>query len=117
MYKGYGDMVIAVDFDGFLFIDGYPFVGRPIMRNINFVKTLYDHGVRLILWTCRAGKSLDRAVEACNSYGIYFVAVNDDDPILKKLWKDPQSRKIYADYYLDDRIVLNKKEFLRRLSV
>lgn len=96
-------MIIAVDFDGFLFKEGgWPFVGEPLLDNIKFVKKLQADGNRLILWTCRTKEPLQRAIDACKSYGIEFVAVNEDDPELD--WPHGNSRKVYADIYLDDRV-------------
>lgn len=96
--------VIAVDFDDFLFKNAYPMVGKPLIKNIKMVKKLQAKGHRIILWSCRDGLPLKRAVKACKAQGLKFVAINDDDPVLKAKWgNNPQSRKIYADLYLDDK--------------
>ncbi len=78
-------------------------MGAPLLRNIERVRKMQEDGHRLILWTCRSGLPLERAVEACKEYGITFVAVNQNDPLND--WPDPMSSKVYADYYFDDRAI------------
>jgi hypothetical protein len=58
-------------------------------------------GARLILWTFRAGKELDDAVEFCRKNGIEFYAVNKNYP--EEIFDGTVSRKIDADIYIDDR--------------
>lgn len=59
-------------------------------------------GAKVILWTCREGELLTRAVEFCRCFGLEFDAVNDNTEELKRAYgTDP--RKIGADYYIDDR--------------
>ena len=96
-------MIIAVDFDGTLCEDKYPFIGRPNTQLINTLKYADSYGDRLILWTCRSGRQLQRAVRWCESHGLYFDSVNANLPeIVEKYGGD--SRKIFADVYLDDRM-------------
>ncbi len=96
-------MIIAVDFDGILFEDGYPGVGKPIWPMINLVKRLQEKGHRLILWSCRGGEPLLTAIKACEEVGIHFVSVNAPDP--EHYWDGPISNKVYADLYIDDRAI------------
>ena len=96
-------MIIAVDFDGTLCKDLYPEIGRPNRRLIRILKdraTVF--GDKLILWTCRTGKQLDDAVEWCKNFGLHFDAVNENLPEIKKKWGG-DTRKVYADKYIDDR--------------
>ncbi len=96
-------MIIAVDFDGTLCEDKYPFIGKPNLQLIRILRNAEKFGDRLILWTCRSEKYLDRAVRWCASYGLFFDAVNTNLPeIVEKYGGD--SRKIFADVYLDDRM-------------
>ena len=60
-------------------------------------------GARLILWTFRAGKELDEAVEFCKKNGIEFYAVNKNYP--EEIFDETVSRKIDADIYIDDKNV------------
>ncbi len=97
-------MVIAVDFDGTIVEHRYPKIGKPIPFAVETLKELHKQGHQLILWTYRAGKYLDEAVAYCKSKGVEFYAVNANEPDEEF---DPinQSRKIYADIYIDDRNV------------
>ena len=58
-------------------------------------------GHKLILWTCRTGKALDEAVRWCEGHGLEFDAINENLPeIVAKF--DGESRKIFANVYIDD---------------
>lgn len=95
--------VAAVDFDGTLFVEEYPEIGRPIWSTIEYVRNLKDQGVQLILHTNREGTLLQNAVEACRSVGIEFDAVNENITWRIDHWG--QSRKIGADLYIDDKSI------------
>lgn len=97
--------IIAVDFDGTLFTDEYPNVGEPIMTAINWCKHQKLLGNTLILWTCRSGRELDMAIEVCRDYDLHFDYVNCNtiENIIKYGKRD--TRKIYADIYLDDKSI------------
>lgn len=94
--------VYAIDFDGYLCKDEWPDIGEPNMNVIAHFKHLRSIGNKLILWTCREGKTLKAAVEWCKGYGLEFDAVNANLPERIALYgTDP--RKVGADYYCDDR--------------
>lgn len=95
-------MIIAVDFDGTLCIDEYPSIGKPNTRLIKSLKSHIEHGHRVILWTCRTGAALDDAVAWCKTFGLYFDAVNENLPHIKESWGG-DTRKVYADIYIDDK--------------
>lgn len=94
--------VYAVDFDGTLFEDKFPEIGKPIMKTIDFVKKKKAKGEKIILWTCREGENLEKALAKCKQYGLVFDAVNDNLEERKQLYNN-NCRKIGADYYLDDK--------------
>ena len=97
--------IYAFDFDGTLCEDCYPEIGSPRISTISYALRLKSEGHRLILWTCRAGEYLDQAVEWCECHGLTFDAVNENLPeIVDKYGND--SRKITADYYVDDRSLM-----------
>lgn len=102
--------VIAVDFDDTLFTNAWPNVGEPIWPVINKAKEAQANGAAIILWTCRAGESLEVAVEACRAVGLIPDAVNETLPEWLETWVD-DPRKIGATEYWDDRAV-NIKDFL-----
>lgn len=94
--------IIAVDFDGTLCEDNWPGIGRPYHGVIDYLIGRKENGYKLILWTCRKGALLQEAVDWCKEHGIIFDAVNANLPeTIKAMGGD--SRKIFADYYIDDR--------------
>lgn len=114
--------IIAVDFDGTLCENKWPDIGEPKEEVIAYLKTRQENGDKLILWTCRTGSKLNTAVKWCREHGLIFDAVNENHPdtlawmgsrtdttrargpLYKFLTGD--SRKIFADEYIDDRNVL-----------
>lgn len=92
---------VAVDFDGTLFVEEYPEIGRPIWSTIEYVKNLKAQGVELILYTNREGSLLQHAIAACKTVGITFDAINENLAWRVDEWG--QSRKIGADLYIDDK--------------
>lgn len=92
-------IVIAVDFDGTLCINGYPNIGEPNMRLIDALRLMQRAGHILILWTCREDGDLKEAVDWCAKRDLKFDYVNTDDKDCK--WEP--GRKVVADMYIDDR--------------
>ena len=94
--------IIAVDFDGTLCRDCYPKIGEANEGLIRRLKELRAQGDKLILWTCRRGERLEEALFFCLARGLVFDAVNENLPeTLERFGGD--SRKIFADLYIDDR--------------
>lgn len=107
-------MIIAVDFDGCLASAGtWPEVGEPNEALINWLICLRKRGDKVILWTFRADEALQKAVEFCKVHGLEFDAVNDNLEELKQLYGN-NSRKISADFYIDDKAL--KVEFPERTN-
>lgn len=97
-------MIIAVDFDGTIVENKYPYIGKELPLAIKTLKRLQSDGHLLILWTVRSGKSLEDAITFCQQHGIEFYAVNRNYP--EEIDIDVnQSRKINADFFIDDRNV------------
>lgn len=94
-------MIIAVDFDGTIVEHKYPKIGKPLPFAFEVLKKLQEKGHILILWSYRAGKELDEAVEFCRKNGLEFFAVNKNHP--EEQFSEKISRKILADVYIDDR--------------
>lgn len=96
--------IIAVDFDGTLCRDEFPQIGTA---NDSLICRLKEHrmqGDRVILWTCRVGGRLQEAIAFCRARGLEFDAVNENLPeVIEQFGGD--SRKIFADIYIDDRSV------------
>ena len=93
-------MIIAVDFDGTLAVTDYPTILLPNVDVINFCKRRKNCGDTIILWTCRHGKELDEAVRWCSEQGLCFDYVNENPPDRVAIYGE--SKKVYADIYLDD---------------
>lgn len=95
-------MTIAVDFDGTIVEHRYPEIGQEIPFAIETLKMLIKDRHRLILWTVREGEKLREAVEWCRQRGVEFYAINRDYPEETTANNQHFSRKIKADYFIDD---------------
>ena len=98
-------MIIAVDFDGILCENEFPDIGSPNYDVISLIRRLIDQGHEVVLWTTRNGDELKNAVNWCTDYGLHFCNINGPAPSNEAQFKDiypTQSRKIYADVYIDD---------------
>lgn len=96
--------IFAFDFDGTLCRNEYPSIGEPNYDAIRWIKELRSQGHKIILWTCREHMDLVNAIVWCAEQGIFFDAVNDNLEEMKKCFNN-NSRKIFANYYVDDRAV------------
>ena len=95
--------IIAVDFDGTLCFSAWPDVGEPNHPLINYLKGQQKAGVKLILWTCRSGAALDKAVSWCREVAcLEFDAINDNVQEVIDYYGH-NSRKIFCDIYIDDK--------------
>jgi len=97
--------IMAVDFDGTLCFSSWPDLGEPNVPLIEYLKHWKKQGNKLILWTCRAGEALERAITWCKEQELEFDAVNDNLPEVIEMYGN-NSRKITCDYYIDDRALL-----------
>lgn len=97
--------IIAVDFDGTLCFSKWPELGEPNRPLIEYLKVWRNQGNKLILWTCRAGEALKRAVSWCQEQQLEFDAVNDNLPEVIEMYGN-NSRKVTCDYYIDDKAML-----------
>lgn len=89
--------IISVDFDGTLF----DFNMMPNWKLISKLIEYRKNGKKVILNTFREGERLDFAISKCKDAGLEFDAVNENLPVIKRLFGDGH-RKIYADLYIDD---------------
>ena len=94
---------IAVDFDGTIVTHEYPNIGTELPFATETLKMLIKDHHRLILWSVREGKLLDEAVEWCRERGVEFWAVNKDYPEESVGSNNHFSRKLKADWFIDDR--------------
>jgi len=93
--------IIAVDFDGTLCEHVYPEIGEPKKEVLDWIYEQQRQGAKIILWTCREGFELKKAIDWCRDQGLIFDAINENIPELKN--REFGIRKPYADIYLDDR--------------
>ncbi len=96
-------MVIAVDFDGTIVEDRYPEIGTEQPFATETLRMLIRDRHQLILWTVREGRCLEEAIEWCRERGVEFYAVNKDYPEEEMSKNNHYSRKIKADFFIDDR--------------
>lgn len=90
-------MIIAVDYDGTLEINGK--MNTALIERLQMQKS---RGAVIILWSCREGKRLRDAVARMTKAGLRPDYVNCNCPQAVALLGH-DSRKIYADVYLDDK--------------
>lgn len=96
--------VIAVDFDGTLCENKFPEIGNENKTVISELLLAQSEGAKVILWTCREGELLTKALRWCYDRGLEFDAVNDSLPKWKEHFGN-SPRKIGATEYWDDRAV------------
>lgn len=101
--------IVAVDFDGTLCFNKYPYIENPNEELLNTIRERRKDFI-WILNTCREGKQLEYATKWLKEeQGIEFDYVNQNVPWLIEKYGD--CRKIAADIYLDDRN-MSIKEFI-----
>lgn len=97
--------IYTVDFNGTLSIAAeWPEIGQPNETLFKFLLEQQAEGARMILYTCRSGEPLAEAVRFCKYHGLEFDAVNENLPELIEEYGG-DTRKIEADYYIDDKAV------------
>ena len=92
-------------YDGTLCYSKWPELDQPNQALIEYLQEWKRNGNKLILWTCRAGEALSKAVEWYREQNLEFDAVNDNLPEIIE-FHGHNSRKISCDYYIDDRMLL-----------
>ena len=91
----------AFDFDGTICSNEFPNVGKPIEKITNYINKLYENIFNvIIIWTCRDGDKLNEAKEFLHKNKIKFDFINENP-----LVNFGSSKKVYADFYYDDRNV------------
>jgi hypothetical protein len=97
-------MIIAVDFDGTICRGKYPAIDglKPYAKDV--INQLYNEGHYIIVWTCRSGEELEKAVNYMLASGVKFHRINDHNPETVARYGN-NSRKVYAHLYIDDKQV------------
>lgn len=96
-------MVIAIDFDGTI-VDGdnHPEIGDMAEGAKEAIRYLKSQGHYIIIHTCRSNNELVSAINFLVEHEIPFDRVNDNHPEHIARYRN-NSRKIFADLYIDDR--------------
>ena len=68
--------IIAVDFDGTLCYSNWPELGEPNRPLIEYLINQKRSGNKLILWTCRAGEALEKAVSWCKDLSMLSMTIS-----------------------------------------
>jgi hypothetical protein len=94
-------LIFGIDFDGTVVENTFPQIGSPYPGAVETLKELHEQGHRIIIWTCRTGQTLEEMRSWLHNNAIHYDAINDDVKSTK-IWLKG-NRKVFADYYLDDR--------------
>lgn len=100
-------LILAIDFDGTITDKNKWYKAETIKPNakevINF---LHDKlNIEIIIWTCRDNyyyDDLNIAIDFLKNHDIHYDCINRNADIIIEKWKN-DSRKIYADFYIDDK--------------
>lgn len=96
--------IFAIDFDGTIVKDEYPEIGEPIPEAIETIRKVKKMGHKIIIWSCRVEPQLTQMRNYLISNDIPFDLINENCP-LKISYYNNDTRKIGADYYIDDKMV------------
>ncbi len=95
-------MIIAVDFDDTLVYSDYPNVKGIKPDAAQILEKLIDEGNDIIIWTCRMDEPLEIAKQFLKEMEVKHHYINEHVPRLIEKYKN-DTRKIYADVYIDDK--------------
>lgn len=98
-------MILAIDFDGTIVDDQFPDVGNMKQGAAEAINQLYADGYTIIIWTCRTGINKARAVEFLARNGVKWHYFNESSYHNLKAHNFRDTRKVYADLYIDDRMI------------
>lgn len=88
---------VGVDYDGTIV---YNKTHEEVPFAIMTIKEMQAKGHKIILFTCRTGDSLDRAVDYMKLRQVSLYGVNDNP-----LHRTPNGKKVLCDYYIDDKAI------------
>jgi len=71
-------MTISIDFDGTIVDHEFPDIGPLLPGALKTIRKLQDNGHKIIMWTCRDGEYLVKAVEFMADHDISFDAINQN---------------------------------------
>jgi hypothetical protein len=97
-------MIIAIDFDGTIVANNYPKIGEVRYGAKDVINKLFNDGHYIIIWTCRTNQHLVDCAVWLAKNGFRFHQINESCPE-NMIEYCGDSRKVYADIYIDDRSV------------
>ncbi|MCK0203793.1 hydrolase [Ornithobacterium rhinotracheale] len=98
-------MIIAIDFDGTIAVSKFPEILGLQFKVKKYIQKLKDDGHYIIIYTCRNGDNLTNAINFLLENGIPFDRINDNSPENLRQYNSANTRKVYADVYVDDKQV------------
>ena len=99
--------IVAIDFDGTIVEDKYPEIGTLIPEAKKYINKLRADGYEVIIWTTRTHLKLLEAIEFLAKEGIKYNGINQSSQANLMMYNGQDSRKIFADMYIDDRGLLS----------
>jgi len=98
--------IIAIDFDGTIVKDQFPEIGEMVDKAKENILKLKKDGYTIIIWTCRSGVEFAKAVQWLAENGIKYDQINESCPKNVAKYDGRDTRKVYADIYIDDKGLL-----------
>lgn len=103
-YNKYGSLIVAVDYDDTLF--DFHSTGSSYEMVKQLIRDLYSIGCKIIIWTGNENiNDIDLYLKQNN---IPWDLINENLQINGKWTSGKDSRKIYANVYIDDRAGLEQ---------
>lgn len=99
--------IVAIDFDGTIVEDKYPEIGALKPEAKKYINKLRADGYEVIIWTTRTHLKLLEAIEFLAKEGIKYNEINQSSQANLMMYNGQDSRKIFADMYIDDRGLLS----------
>lgn len=95
----------AIDFDNTIAYDAHPNIGELISGAKECITKIKELGGEICIWTCRTGEQELMVKEFLDKNNIPYDKINESfDESVEQYGGD--SRKVFADIYIDDRTLL-----------
>lgn len=97
--------LFGIDFDGTIAYDAYPNIGELIPGAKETITKIKNNGGKIAIWTCRSGEHGKLVKDFLHKNNIPYDTFNEafEENIIQY---GGDSRKIYADCYIDDKCLL-----------
>jgi predicted phosphatase len=97
-------LTLGIDFDGTIVTEAFPNIGELKQKTVQLMKDACEKGHLVIVWTARSGDAEREAYKFLveNEVPFHYMNENPEDPYAIN---GAQGRKIFCDYYLDDRAI------------